>query len=322
MNNTLYIVVPCYNEEEVLPETSRRLRDKLEALMAAGKVSPDSRILFVNDGSKDRTWEIISALHRDCHLFCGADLSRNRGHQNALLAGLMTAKDRADMVISMDADLQDDVDAVDAMVDKYLDGADIVYGVRSSRKKDTFFKRFTAEGFYRLMNALGAETVFNHADYRLMSRRALEGLSQFKEVNLFLRGIVPMIGYRTDTVEYERGERFAGESKYPLKKMVAFAMEGITSLSVKPLRMITGLGFLVFLVSIVMIIYNIVRWAMGSTVPGWASLSCSVWFIGGLILLSLGVVGEYIGKLYLESKGRPRYIIRETLEDGNEEKAD
>ena len=321
-NNTLYIVVPCYNEEEVLPETSRRLRAKLEALMAAGKVGPDSRILFVNDGSKDKTWEIISALHRDCPLFCGVDLSRNRGHQNALLAGLMTAKDRADMVISMDADLQDDVDAVDAMVDKYLDGADIVYGVRSSRKKDTFFKRFTAEGFYRVMNALGAETVFNHADYRLMSRRALEGLAQFKEVNLFLRGIVPMIGYRTDTVEYERGERFAGESKYPLKKMLSFAMEGITSLSVKPLRMITGLGFLVFLVSIVMIVYNVVRWAMGRTVPGWASLSCSVWFIGGLILLSLGVVGEYIGKLYLESKERPRYLIREVLEDQDEKEAD
>ena len=213
---TLYIVVPCYNEEEVLPETSRRLQEKLEALMAAGKIGSESRILFVNDGSKDRTWEIISVLHAQCPLFCGVDLTRNRGHQNALLAGLMTAKDRADAVISMDADLQDDVDAVDEMVDKFLDGVDIVYGVRSSRKTDTFFKRFTAEGFYRVMNALGAEVVFNHADYRLMSRRALEGLAEFREVNLFLRGIVPMIGYRTDTVEYERGERFAGESKYQI----------------------------------------------------------------------------------------------------------
>ena len=319
MNNTLYIVVPCYNEEEVLPETSKRLRAKLEHLTEARKISPDSRILFVNDGSKDRTWELISRLHADCPLFCGVDLSRNRGHQNALLAGLMTAKDRADMVISMDADLQDDIDAVDAMVDKYLEGVDIVYGVRSSRKTDTFFKRFTAESFYRLMNAMGAESVFNHADYRLMSRRALEGLAQFKEVNLFLRGIIPMIGYRTDTVEYERGERFAGESKYPLKKMLAFALEGITSLSVKPLRLITGLGFVIFLISLIMIVYNIVRWAAGATVPGWASLSCSVWLMGGLILLGLGVVGEYIGKIYLESKERPRFIIREVLEEKNEE---
>ena len=312
--NTLYIVVPCYNEEEVLPETARRLGDKLKSLMNAGKISPRSRVLFVNDGSKDRTWPVIAALHEKDPRFSGVDLSRNRGHQNALLAGLMTAKDKADMVISMDADLQDDVDAADAMVDKYLAGADIVYGVRSSRKTDTFFKRTTAEAFYRMMDLLGAETVFNHADYRLMSRRALEGLAQFKEVNLFLRGIVPMIGYATDTVEYERGERFAGESKYPLKKMLAFALEGITSLSVKPLRMITGLGFLVFFVSIVMIVYNVVRWATGNTVAGWASLACSVWFIGGLILLSLGVIGEYLGKLYLESKGRPRFLIREVLD--------
>ncbi len=315
--NTLYIVVPCYNEEEVLPETARRLADKLRTLMRGGKIGPGSRVLFVNDGSKDRTWDVISRLHREDPLLCGADLSRNRGHQNALLAGLMTAKDRSDMAISMDADLQDDVDAVDAMVDKYLAGADIVYGVRSSRKTDTFFKRTTAEAFYRMMDLLGAETVFNHADYRLMSRRALEGLAQFKEVNLFLRGIVPMIGYPTDTVEYERGERFAGESKYPLKKMLSFALEGVTSLSVKPLRMITGLGFLVFLVSLAMIGYNVVRWATGNTVTGWASLACSVWLIGGLILLSLGVIGEYVGKLYLESKGRPRFLIREVL-DGRE----
>ncbi|WP_297212124.1 glycosyltransferase family 2 protein [uncultured Flavonifractor sp.] len=315
MADILYIVVPCYNEEEVLPETARRLREKLEGLMAAGRIAPDSRVLFVNDGSRDRTWEIISQLHQQCPLFSGADLTRNRGHQNALLAGLMTARERCDMAISMDADLQDDIDAVDAMVEEYYGGCDIVYGVRSSRAKDTFFKRVTAEGFYRLMNTMGAETVFNHADYRLMSRRALEGLAQFREVNLFLRGIVPMIGYRTGTVEYERGERFAGESKYPLKKMLSFAMEGITSLSVKPIRMITALGFLVFLISIAMLIYSVARWAMGETILGWASLVCSVWAIGGLILLSLGVIGEYIGKIYLETKERPRFLIREVLED-------
>lgn len=315
--NTLYIVVPCYNEEEVLPETSSRLRAKVEALITQGQISDKSRILFVNDGSKDRTWTIIRALHQDCPLFCGVDLTRNRGHQNALLAGLMTAKERADLVISMDADLQDDVDAVDAMVAKYHEGCDIVYGVRSSRKKDTFFKRFTAESFYRLMNILGANVVFNHADYRLMSKSALEGLAQFREVNLFLRGIVPMIGYNTATVEYERGERFAGESKYPLKKMLAFAMEGITSLSTKPIRLITGLGFFIFLVSIIMLIYSIVRWATGATIVGWASVVCSVWAIGGLILLSLGVIGEYIGKIYLETKARPRFLIRETLDDSN-----
>ena len=315
MKDILYIVVPCYNEEEVLPETSKRLKEKVESLVSQGKVSEKSRILFVNDGSKDRTWELISSLHQTDPIFSGVDLTRNRGHQNALLAGLMTAKDRCDMAISMDADLQDDVDAVDRMVEEYYAGSDIVYGVRSSRKKDTFFKRFTAEGFYRVMNWMGAETVFNHADYRLMSKRALEGLAEFKEVNLFLRGIVPMVGYRTGTVEYERGERFAGESKYPLKKMLAFAMEGITSLSTKPLKWITGLGFLIFLVSIAMLIYSIVRWAMGETILGWASVICSVWAIGGLILLSLGVIGEYIGKIYLETKARPRFLIREVLDD-------
>ena len=314
----LYIVVPCYNEEEVLPETARRLRAKMTALTEAGKIAPDSRVLFVNDGSKDRTWDIIRSLHESDPLFSGLDLSRNRGHQNALLAGLMTAKDRCDMAISMDADLQDDINAVDEMVDKYRDGCDIVYGVRSSRTTDTFFKRFTAESFYRLMNFLGANVVFNHADYRLLSCRALEGLAQFKEVNLFLRGIVPMIGYRTDTVEYARGERFAGESKYPLKKMLSFAMEGITSLSTKPIRYITLLGFLIFLVSIAMLIWSVVRWAMGDTIIGWASLICSVWAIGGLILLSLGVIGEYIGKIYLETKGRPRFLIRELLEEPDE----
>lgn len=313
-HHTLYIVIPCYNEEEVLPETAVRLRDKLEQLMAQGKVSPDSRILLVNDGSKDRTWELITRLHQVCPLLCGIDLTRNRGHQNALLAGLMYAKDRADMVISMDADLQDDIHAMDAMVDKYLEGVDIVYGVRSSRKQDSFFKRTTAEAFYRLMSSLGAETVFNHADYRLMSRRALEGLAQFREVNLFLRGIIPLIGYRTDIVEYERGERFAGESKYPIKKMLAFAMEGITSLSVKPLRMITALGFVLFMISAVMLVYILTRWAGGQTVTGWASLSCSLWGIGGLILLCLGIIGEYVGKIYLESKARPRFLIRTVLE--------
>ena len=315
----LYIVVPCYNEEEVLPETVRRLRRKLEQLIAAGAVGDGSRVLFVNDGSKDRTWALIRAAHEDSPLISGVDLSCNRGHQNALLAGLMTAKDRADAVISMDADLQDDVDAVDAMVEKYREGCDIVYGVRSSRKTDTFFKRFTAEGFYRFMSLLGADVVFNHADYRLMSRRALEGLAEFREVNLFLRGIVPMIGYRTDTVEYERHERFAGESKYPLKKMLSFAMEGITSLSTRPLKLITGLGFLLFLVSLAMLVYSVVRWVTGATILGWASLICSVWAIGGLILLSLGVIGEYIGKIYLETKGRPRFLIREML-DGDPEK--
>ena len=314
MSGTLYIVVPCYNEEEVLPETSKRLKAKLEGMIGAGSVSPKSRIMFVNDGSKDKTWQLISALHQEDELFSGVNLTRNRGHQNALLAGLMTAKDRADMVISMDADLQDDIDAVDAMVAKFHEGCDIVYGVRSSRKKDTFFKRFTAEGFYRLMSFLGADTVFNHADYRLMSKRALEGLAQFREVNLFLRGIVPMIGYTTATVEYERGERFAGESKYPLKKMLSFAMEGVTSLSTKPIRYITILGFLIFGVSILMLIYSIVRWAMGETILGWASLICSVWAIGGLILLSLGIIGEYIGKIYLETKERPRFLIKDVLD--------
>ena len=319
MNDTLYIVVPCYNEEAVLPETARRLGEKLARLTEAGKVSEQSRVLFVNDGSRDGTWSIITELHQRDRRFSGVDLSRNRGHQNALLAGLMTAKDRADMVVSMDADLQDDIDAVDAMVDKYYEGCDIVYGVRSAREKDTFFKRFTAEGFYRLMAFLGAETVFNHADYRLLSRRALEGLAQFREVNLFLRGIVPMIGYTTGYVAYERGERFAGESKYPLKKMISFALEGITSLSTKPIRYITLLGFLVFLVSIAMLLYSIVRWAMGETILGWASLICSVWAIGGLILLSLGIIGEYIGKIYLETKARPRFLIREVLEERDEE---
>ena len=305
MNNKLYMVIPCYNEEEVLPETSKRLREKINSLIEKGKIDKESRIVFVNDRSKDKTWEIIKTLHEEDPVFSGINLTRNRGHQNALLAGLMTVMDYADMAISMDADLQDDVDAIDEMIDKYLDGIDIVYGVRSSRAKDTFFKKATAEGFYKIMNSMGANTVFNHADYRLMSKRALEGLSQFQEVNLFLRGIVPMIGYPTDVVYYERGERFAGESKYPLGKMLSFAIEGITSLSTKPIRMITFLGFFIFLVSIGILIYSLVRHFMGATIVGWTTLMVSVWGIGGLILLSLGVVGEYIGKIYLETKARP-----------------
>lgn len=315
MRNKLYMVIPCYNEQEVLPETSKRLKEKLSTLVKAGKIDPESRIIFVNDGSKDRTWEIIRRLHEEAPVFGGVNLSRNRGHQNALLAGLMTVKDHADMAISMDADLQDDINAIDEMVEKYLNGIDIVYGVRSSRAKDTFFKKATAEGFYKLMNTMGVNTVFNHADYRLMSKRALEGLAEFREVNLFLRGIVPMIGYSTDVVYYERGERFAGESKYPLGKMLSFAIEGITSLSTKPIRMITFLGFFIFLVSIGILIYSLVRHFMGATIVGWTTLMVSVWAIGGLILLSLGVVGEYIGKIYLETKARPRFLIEEFLND-------
>lgn len=315
MKHKLYLVIPCYNEEEVLPETAGRLKEKLNSLIEKEKISKESRIVFVNDGSKDRTWELIQQFHAEDEVFCGINLSRNRGHQNALLAGLMTVKEYADMVISMDADLQDDINAIDEMVEKYLNGIDIVYGVRSSRAKDTFFKKVTAEGFYRLMNAMGANTVFNHADYRLMSKRALEGLAEFKEVNLFLRGVVPMIGYSFDVVYYERGERFAGESKYPLGKMISFAVEGITSLSIKPIRMITGIGFFVFLVSIAILIYSFVRHFMGATIVGWTTLMVSLWAIGGLILLSLGVVGEYIGKIYLETKARPRFIVESFLHE-------
>lgn len=315
MKKILYIVVPCYNEEEVLSETAKRLKAKTEELIKAEKISADSRILFVNDGSKDKTWEMIVDLHKENPIFLGVDLSKNRGHQNALLAGLMVAKERADITISMDADLQDDINAVDGMIDKYFEGCDIVYGVRSSRKKDSLFKRVTAECFYRLIKFFGSDAVYNHADYRLMSKRALEALAQFGEVNLFLRGIVPMIGFKSDKVYYERRKRFAGKSKYPLKKMLSFAWEGITSLSAKPMRLIAIIGFLIFLISIGMIIYSLVRVSMGATVAGWASVICSVWAIGGLIMISLGVIGEYIGKIYLETKARPKFIIKEILED-------
>ena len=316
-DNTLYVVVPCYKEEEVLPETSKRLKEKLTALIAQGKISPRSRILFVNDGSKDRTWPIIEELHARDRIFSGVNLSRNRGHQNALLAGLMTAVQHADLMVSMDADLQDDIDAMDKMIDAYHEGYDVVYGVRASRKTDSFFKRFTAESFYKLMKAMGVDIVFNHADYRLMSRRAVEGLSQFKEVNLFLRGIVPQIGYSWTTVEYERAKRFAGESKYPLKKMLSFAFDGITSFSVKPLRLILFLGAVIFALSLVMLLWTLIRWIAGATVSGWASLMCSIWMIGGIQLLALGVIGEYIGKVYSETKARPRYIIERVLNDAD-----
>ena len=311
----LYVVVPCYNEQEVLAETSKRLREKFQTLIGSGKIDEKSRIVFVNDGSKDNTWKIIEELHRQDNLFSGINLSRNRGHQNALLAGLMTVKDCADVAISMDADLQDDINAMDEMLDKYYGGCDVVYGVRSKRATDTFFKRFTAESFYMLMNAMGANTGYNHADYRLMSKRALEGLAEFKEVNLFLRGMVPMIGYPSDVVYYERSERFAGESKYPLKKMISFAIEGITSLSTKPIKMITNLGVFIFLFSFVILIYSLIRHFSGDTVAGWTTIIVSVWAIGGLILLSLGIIGEYIGKIYLESKERPRYIIEQFLNE-------
>lgn len=311
----LYVVVPCYNEQEVLAEMSKRLREKFQTLIGSGKIDEKSRIVFVNDGSKDNTWKIIEELHRQDNLFSGINLSRNRGHQNALLAGLMTVKDCADVAISMDADLQDDINAMDEMLDKYYGGCDVVYGVRSKRATDTFFKRFTAESFYKMMNAMGANTVYNHADYRLMSKRALEGLAEFKEVNLFLRGMVPMIGYPSDVVYYERSERFAGESKYPLKKMISFAIEGITSLSTKPIKMITNLGVFIFLFSFVILIYSLIRHFSGDTVAGWTTIIVSVWAIGGLILLSLGIIGEYIGKIYLESKERPRYIVEQFLNE-------
>lgn len=316
----LYTVIPCYNEEAVLAETARRLKEKYYHLCSVGKISGESRILFVNDGSSDKTWQMIEELHRSDAIYTGISLSKNKGHQNALIAGLMTAAEKADAIISMDADLQDDINVIDAMIEKYMSGADIVYGIRSDRKTDSTFKRTTAEAFYKMMNAMGAETVYNHADFRLMSKRAVKALAEYKEVNLFLRGIVPMIGFKSDAVYYERAKRFAGESKYPLKKMISFALDGITSLSTKPIRMITSLGVCIFLLSFVMLIYTLIRFFMGETVSGWPSLIISVWAIGGLILLSIGVVGEYIGKIYLETKSRPRYHIEHNLEHDDENK--
>lgn len=315
----LYIVIPCYNEQEVLPVTCTMFLQKINDLTAAGKISPDSRVMFVNDGSKDDTWSIIQKLAKSDKHYMGISLSRNRGHQNALLGGLMTAKDLADVTISIDCDGQDDINAMDEMIDEYLAGVDIVYGVRSKRTTDTAFKRMTAEGFYHVMNTLGANIVFNHADYRLMSKRALEGLAQFKEVNLFLRGLVPMVGYRTSSVYYERAERLAGESHYPLKKMLALAFDGITSLSVKPIRIITGLGFFISLISVIGILWVLFTKLFGVTVSGWSSMTVVVLFMGGVQLLSLGVIGEYVGKIYNETKARPRFIISENTD--NEENA-
>ena len=285
--------------------------------MEQKKISRKSRILYVNDGSKDQTWPLIAKFHGEYDCVCGLNLSRNRGHQNAVLAGLMYAKEHCDAAISIDADLQDDINAIDEMVEKFCDGMDVVYGVRSSRKKDTFFKKFTAEGFYKIMLWMGVDIVFNHADYRLMSRRVLEALEGYKEVNLFLRGIVPLIGYPSDKVYYERGERLAGESKYPLKKMLSFAFDGITSFSIKPIRFILSLGLTVFLVSLAILIYSLVRHFMGDTVLGWSSLMVSIWALGGLQLLAIGIIGEYIGKVYLETKGRPRFAIQQILDDSD-----
>ncbi len=306
----LYLAIPCYNEEEVLRDSAEKLNIKFNDMMAEGKITSDSKIVFIDDGSKDRTWSIISELHNENPVFQGIKLTRNRGHQNALLCGLMTLKDKADAVISIDADLQDDIN-----VDKFENGCDVVYGVRSKRATDTFFKRFTAEAFYKILNRMGAKVIFNHADFRLMSRRALEAFSLYKETNIFLRGMVPLVGYKSDIVKYERAERLAGESKYPLKKMLALAWEGVTSLSIQPIRMITWLGGIVFAISLIFIIYTLISFFVGAAVSGWASTLCSIWALGGLQLLAIGVIGEYIGKIYLETKRRPRYIVEEILED-------
>ena len=326
MNNRtepiLYIVIPCYNEQEVLPITAPMFLQKINDLAAAGKISPDSRVLFVNDGSKDRTWEIINELATSDEHYVGICQSRNRGHQNAVLAGLMEAKSRCDITISIDCDGQDDINAMDGMVDAYRDGCDIVYGVRSKRDTDTFFKRFTAESFYKILNAMGAEVVFNHADYRLMSARALEEFAKFKEVNLFLRGMVPLVGFKSTCVTYERHERIAGESHYPLSKMLALAFDGITSLSIKPIRFITGFGVFVALVSFIGVLWAVIEAAMGLTVSGWALMTSIICFVSGVQLICLGVIGEYIGKIYLESKHRPRYIISETTPNFGEAKED
>lgn len=315
MAKILYLVIPCYNEEEVLADTAGKLNKKMKELMAEGLIDVKSRIIFVNDGSMDLTWKIIEDLHNKDTLFGGINLTRNRGHQNALLAGLMTVKDDADIVISLDADLQDDINVFDEMLRKNNEGYDVIYGVRNDRKKDSFFKRHTAQMFYKLTSKLGGDLIYNHADFRLMSKRALEGLAQFEEVNLFLRGIVPLIGYPSTIVEYERKERLAGKSKYPLRKMMSFAIEGITSLSIKPMKFVTGMGIFVFLVSIAMMIYAFVSYFTGRVVAGWTSILISVWAIGGMVLLGLGIVGSYIGKIYLETKKRPRYIIEKYINE-------
>ncbi len=316
MADILYMVIPCYNEEAVLHETASRMKAKYTVLTERGMISPESRIVFVNDGSKDSTWQIIEELHRsEPGFFSGINLSRNSGHQNAVLAGLMTVKDICDMAITMDADLQDDINAIDAMVEKYNEGCQVVYGVRSARKTDTFFKRFTAESFYRFMKSMGADIVYNHADFRLMSRRVLQELDGFREVNLFLRGIVPLIGFKSANVYYERSERFAGESKYPLKKMLAFAVNGITSFSTKPLKLITAIGFIMSLISTAAIIWAFVVKILGHSELGWSSTMCSIWLIGGIQILALGIIGEYIGKIYAEVKQRPRYIVADFIND-------
>jgi len=313
MNNILYLVLPCYNEEAVLNETASQLLAIMTAMMERGMISNKSKIMFINDGSKDHTLEIIESLHKQNPIFSGVCLSRNKGHQNALLAGLMTAKEYADITISLDADLQDDINIIEKMIVKYQQGNEIVYGVRSARKKDTLFKKTTAKCFYKFMKLLGVDIVFNHADYRLMSKTALKALSQFEEVNLFLRGIVPLIGFQSTTVEYERNKRFAGQSKYPLSKMLAFAFDGITSFSIKPIRMITSLGVLIFLISLIALIVFLILKYTGFTVGGWTSIVASIWMIGGIQLLSLGIIGEYIGKIYNETKRRPRYIISKMI---------
>lgn len=320
MSPTVYFVIPCYNEEEVLPETVRRLSVKLDSMREGGLASDMSRMLLVDDGSKDRTWEVISRLNAENPYVEGVKLAHNRGHQNALLCGLMTAMEYCDCAISLDADLQDDVDALDKFVEKYLEGCDVVYGVRNKRETDTWFKRTTAEGFYKVMKLLGVDIVFNHADYRLMSKRALEGLSEYKEVNLFLRGIVPLIGYRSDYVYYDRHERFAGESKYPLKKMISFALDGITSFSVKPLKLISNFGILISILSVFGLFYALISYFAGLAVSGWTAIVCSIWLLGGLQMLCLGVVGGYIGKIYSEVKARPRYRVEEHLKNGKDKK--
>lgn len=314
--STVYLVVPCYNEEAVLPETVSRLTEKMKTLIAAGHADENSRFLLVDDGSKDKTWELICRFCEENPLCAGLKLAHNRGHQNALLAGLMAAKEKADCAISLDADLQDDIDALDGFLAKFEEGCDVVYGVRNKRDTDSFFKRSTARGFYKVMKMLGVDVVYDHADYRLMSRRALEALGDYKEVNLFLRGIVPLIGYRSDYVYYDRHERFAGESKYPLKKMISFALDGITSFSVKPLKLISNLGILISILSVLGLLYALISYFVGVTVAGWTAIVCSIWLLGGVQLLCIGVLGGYIGKIYSEVKARPRFRVETYLENG------